>query len=524
MKKLLLGIILISFQVNAQFSESFEGALTAPSGWTILNAGSPNTWVGADLAASAGLQAQNGTKVFTIAFNAAAHDDYLVTPQFVVTAGVTDRISFWARSRDAAYPETIDVKVSTTTATSAAFTTVIQANVAPPSGANFIKYTVDLTSLIGQNIFVGFHSTTTDKFAFDIDNVVLGSINGCVEPTTVPTVSSIGATTATLDWTAASPDPASGYDIYYSTIGTAPTDATTATASVGSGITTYNITGLTQATKYYIYIRSNCGGSKSVWGHLLVFNSFVDPVALPYATGFDSAAQQAGWLFSGNNPTAMSFLNIAANAQSPAQYAAFNSVVAPAAANNNWLFSRPFNLAANEVVTPSFWYRTAAAGRSLRLTVGNSNTPAAQTTVIYTNTALPIATAYAQITAPTFTATTAGVYYFAFNDLTPVATAAATLRIDTVNFTSSVLSKASFASNSFSVYPNPTSNVLTISNGNGFNLKSVLVTDLNGRVVKEIKFNTVSDVNINMSDLAKGMYILNINSDLGSTVKKVIKE
>ena len=198
MKKLLLILtFIVSFNTYAQFSESFEAGTTVPTNWTVISGGDANTWVGTDLATSTGLQAQNGTKVFSILYNAAAHDDYLVTPQFDVIPGVTDKLTFWARSRDPLYPETIDVVLSTTTATASAFTVTLQATVSPEGGASFYKYTIDLSAYPAQPIYIGFHSTTTDQFAFDIDNVVLGGTPTCFEPEAMPTVTNIGATTAT---------------------------------------------------------------------------------------------------------------------------------------------------------------------------------------------------------------------------------------------------------------------------------------------------------------------------------------
>ena len=78
------------------------------------------------------------------------------------------------------------------------------------------------------------------------------------------TVTSI--TTATLSWTAASPAPGSGYDIYYSTSATPPVAGTPATTTTGPGIVTKNITGLTTNTTYYWWVRSNCNGTdKGFW-------------------------------------------------------------------------------------------------------------------------------------------------------------------------------------------------------------------------------------------------------------------
>lgn len=520
MKKLLLLISLISFGSYAQFSESFEAATTVPAGWTVLSGGDANTWVGTDLGTSTGLQAQNGTKMFSITYGAAAHDDYLVTPQFTVTAGVTDKLSFWARSRDPLYPEEIAVMVSTTTATAAAFTATLVPSVAPVSGGTFQKFTIDLTSRVGQTIYVGFHSTTTDMFVFDIDNVVLGGTPSCTEPLTPPTTFELG-TTGSVSWTAASPAPANGYDIYYSTSGVAPTAATTPTATVGAGVTTYNMVGLTPFTKYYLYVRSKCGATNSVWGHLTVFNTINDAIPLPYATGFDTDAQLEGWTIGGNNTASMGLGTTGANAQSPTQYWIFNTTPAPAAANNNFFFSRPISLTAGEQVTLSFWYRTAIA-RNFRVTIGTDNSVAAQTTVIYNNAALPIATAYAQITAPVYTVPTTGIYFFGFNDLN-APLAANTLRLDTVNITS-LLSVKDFDNTTFSVYPNPSNGFVNVSNNRNALINAIEMTDLNGRIVKSVKVSDLAEAEVNISDLSSGVYMMNIKTDQGSAVKKIVKQ
>ena len=73
-------------------------------------------------------------------------------------------------------------------------------------------------------------------------------------------VNVLTTSTADVTWTAAAPAPANGYQYYLSTSNTNPTMGTTPTGSVGAGVTTLNLTGLTSSTTYYIWIRSNCGG------------------------------------------------------------------------------------------------------------------------------------------------------------------------------------------------------------------------------------------------------------------------
>ncbi|WP_130736398.1 GEVED domain-containing protein [Flavobacterium sp. J27] len=77
-----------------------------------------------------------------------------------------------------------------------------------------------------------------------------------------------------ISWTAASPDPTNGYQYYISSSATpTPNSGTTPTGSVGAGITTTTINGLTPGNTYYIWIRSNCGGGlgQGVWGTYVQF-------------------------------------------------------------------------------------------------------------------------------------------------------------------------------------------------------------------------------------------------------------
>ena len=89
----------------------------------------------------------------------------------------------------------------------------------------------------------------------------------------------IGFTTATINWNAAVPAPASGYQYYYSTNATAPIQATSASGSTAAGITTANLTGLTSGSYYYVWVRSNCGANQGVWvGSLTLITNALPPV------------------------------------------------------------------------------------------------------------------------------------------------------------------------------------------------------------------------------------------------------
>lgn len=514
MKKILLLLaISITGQSFAQFSQSFEGATTTPAGWAVIAGGdAAETWEITDLSASVGVQAQNGTNVFSINYGTTAHNDFLVTPQFTVTAGVSDKLTFWGRSRDPQYPETIAVKASTTTATAAAFTVVLAASIAPESGSNFYKYTIDLAPYVGQTIFVGFHSTTLDKFVFDIDNVVLGSTVNCVEPTSPLTLSPT-ASSVTVSWTASTSTPAEGYDIYHSTSGVAPTSSSTPSLSVGAGVTTGTISDLTPGTKYYFYVRSKCSSTvSSVWGHLGVILTAVLP---PYSYGFDNTAGYLADSWSG----AWSTNATAGNPQAGTQMVFSNS--SATAATNRWLFSRPIMLQANSVNTITFYTRNfgGTAAQSLKLTVANTANAANHTNTIWTSTTLANSS-WAQVTA-TFTPTVTGAYYFGINHFSPIQTPVVSLGLDTFAI-SSVLSTEDFKASKFIVSPNPVKDLLTIAN-EFQTIQNVEVYDLNGRQVKAIN-NDATNLQISLGNLSSGVYLLKIQTPQGVSTQKIIKE
>lgn len=83
------------------------------------------------------------------------------------------------------------------------------------------------------------------------------------------------------------------------------------------------------------------------------------------------------------------------------------------------------------------------------------------------------------------------------------------------------IEETTIADNSFAIYPNPTSNVLNISNTNNYEIKNISVVDINGRVVKN---ESGAMTQINVSDLNAGVYFVTIEAAEGKTTKKFIKQ
>ena len=94
---------------------------------------------------------------------------------------------------------------------------------------------------------------------------------------------------------------------------------------------------------------------------------------------------------------------------------------------------------------------------------------------------------------------------------------------DEISYFDPSLQTSQFSENILSVFPNPTKDIVNVSNTSA-SINSIEVTDLNGRVVKTVNAIDASNVQVNISDLSSGVYMMKIVSDQGTTTKKVIKE
>ncbi len=79
----------------------------------------------------------------------------------------------------------------------------------------------------------------------------------------------------------------------------------------------------------------------------------------------------------------------------------------------------------------------------------------------------------------------------------------------------------------YELYPNPTDGLVNITFNNIKDVESfdISVIDINGRVLRRVSNNYASEgdiITLDLSDLAKGVYNLRINSSNGFSVKRVV--
>ncbi|WP_029293401.1 T9SS-dependent choice-of-anchor J family protein [Chryseobacterium hispalense] len=515
-RKLLLALLAMPFIANAQFTQNFDAGTTIPTGWTVLNGGDTNTWSIVDYTGG-NITAYSGANTVSIGYSSTAHDDYLVTPAITVTAGVSDFLSFYARSRDPLYPETISVRISNTTPTAGAFTTTLAASVAPASGPNFYRYTYNLSAYVGQTIYIGFHSATTDKFYFDLDDISVGAIPACDAPSSV-TVNSVLSNSANVSWLA-SPTAGATYQIEYG-----PTGFTQGTGTViTSSTTSATIPSLTPSTGYQFYVRSNCGANGfSAWTAVKSFTTTCTPVSsFPYTQNFDTATIPSCWAneaVSGGGTATWSYVTANGNSsitpKSAPRMAEFRTTTA---GNKAKLLLPVLNISA--LTSPELRFSLANVNwfgdvDELRIYY-KANPSDAWTQIGSSYTTENAAWLDVSIPLPNKSAN----YTIAFEGTSNWARGIDVDNVSVVDASSLAVNDVTRNNADIKIYPNPIKDLLNINSDKKLN--SIEIFSLTGQLIKTIDKDARQ---VNVSDLKKGVYLLRVKSEGKDQSFKIVKD
>lgn len=446
-------------------------------------------------------------------------DVMLVSPKTTSLADGTRRVRFFAKGYAAGY--SLEVGTMTDVADPATFSSITTIALTD----SHAQYIVNIPA--GTNSFLVFkHGLSNTYESIYLDDITIENIPSCLEPF-LPVVTAFTTTTATLTWTAPPTVPAAGYQVYYSTSNTAPTASTVLNASNSASFTTASgqISGLNPGTTYYFWVRSTCTTSNaSPWSTSTNFTTLCVPTVLPYSLDFENLTVPA----LPNCGTAVNegSGNIWKTADNPSDATGFTGHVLKynfnsANAANTWFFTQGITLTAGTQYTISYKYAnnsTASYTENLKVSYGTSATAAGMTTVLADYPGISSTTA--TTASVNFTPTAGGVYYFGFNAYSDADQYY--LYVDDITVTNAVLatSETVKTKNNLTVYPNPFSDVLNISDIK--NVKSISVVDVAGRVVKSFDKPSAT---LQLSDLSAGMYmvILNMNDGTKQTIKTIKK-
>lgn len=95
--------------------------------------------------------------------------------------------------------------------------------------------------------------------------------------------------------------------------------------------------------------------------------------------------------------------------------------------------------------------------------------------------------------------------------------------VDDFSITTSQLSTDTLFAEHLKMYPNPTVDMLNLSSVST-TIEQVRIVDVNGRLLKDIAFNSLNDVQCNVSDLTSGVYFITVQTNEGTGSSKFIKK
>ncbi|WP_191906397.1 T9SS type A sorting domain-containing protein [Hymenobacter baengnokdamensis] len=357
-------------------------------------------------------------------------------------------------------------------------------------------------------------------------------VPNCSAPTGV-VASNVTATGATIAFTAPATGT-SGYQIVYGPTGfNVVTGGTTVTTTTASPVV---LTGLTPATTYQVYVRSNCSaGGTSVYITPVTFTTACDPTnvvsTFPYSQNFDTILSgqslPCGITTLDANNDGTTWRISTENPYSGTNDMRYNGIPLNNVAADDWFFTPALVLAPASSSTRyqvAFRYRTSGVGttstgtESLEVKSGTAATVAGQTNLLFTNNAITNTT-YALAngsSTPVVALLPAGTstQYVGFH----IKSAAnqGNLYIDDVSVTAVTVTATTSEAllKATTVFPNPSNGVfsLDIHGANAKGSLGVQVVNTLGQVVYTGSARDNYSNKLDLSNLAPGLYNLQLRN------------
>lgn len=341
---------------------------------------------------------------------------------------------------------------------------------------------------------------TKTSFAEGVINIFAASaqlLGTCPAPSAVM-ASSITYTSATITWNAPVILPAMGYQYYISTSTTTPIPTTIPSGATAAGVTIASISGLSPGVHYCVWVRSVCGSEPGPWSAPTCFTPgeivVIDPNDIPTLYSdvpVDTSSETScpGTL-SVTVPDGFHITSVATNYDMET-------------ALNGWMSEQRSLLVCNTTgnmeaeVTSGVGGTTGTYNYSrsgLIIANGATGTVEFELRAWRTYGSSDCNTDYNRVVANTWNVTV-------------------TLE--------QILKNETFTKNDFAVYPNPVTDMLTIS-GN----ETVTEVRLLNMLGQEVLAQPVNgrQAELNTSGLSSGKYLLKITSESGTQSKAILKK
>lgn len=219
----------------------------------------------------------SGLNQMGIQYTSNPMNDWFYLRGLNLTAGTAYRLTFYSRGYNfIGDNELLEVKYGTS-ATAASMTTTLFSTFTLVGNKPYTLKTIDFVPATTGVFYIGFHGVSpANSWYIFVDDVSVTLSPSCLTPTLTGSTN-ITSNSATINWTAPIVAPSSGYQYLYSTTFLNPIPSTAPSGSTAAGVTTMGLTGLTSGTIYYVWVRSNCGGSQSEWSAVTSFTTSAGP-------------------------------------------------------------------------------------------------------------------------------------------------------------------------------------------------------------------------------------------------------
>src|SRR5690606_13909687 len=87
-----------------------------------------------------------------------------------------------------------------------------------------------------------------------------------------------------------------------------------------------------------------------------------------------------------------------------------------------------------------------------------------------------------------------------------------------------ILSAKSVLAQNFNLYPNPATNMVHITNTENMLVNQIEVYDTTGKLINTQNYNNETEIQLNVEHLASGTYMLHLQTNEGTAVKKLVKK
>lgn len=98
------------------------------------------------------------------------------------------------------------------------------------------------------------------------------------------------------------------------------------------------------------------------------------------------------------------------------------------------------------------------------------------------------------------------------------------IRVSAINSLPNFLNLNTINSSKFNIYPNPVNDIVTIINKENISVEEIIVYNLNGKMIQNVKFNQSTELQVDISHLKSGVYNLHLITNQGVVVEKIIKK